>query len=127
VHQESCDARFKQMNENGVIDTVYLSKMWGTSSSQFAKFDPDKKILGIMENPTRLTEVDNKFLKAIDCIDMYDALESTKSIAEKIKDKEGLKSAIFPVNYPSVNKTYYQVASWNGARLVGWVEIACKQ
>ncbi|MEK7166394.1 MAG: hypothetical protein AAB874_06320, partial [Patescibacteria group bacterium] len=30
IHQESCDCRFKQMNESGIIDTVYLSKMWGT-------------------------------------------------------------------------------------------------
>ncbi len=126
VHQESCDSRFKQMNDQGVIDTVYLSKMWGTSSSQFAKFDPDKKILGIMENPTQLTEKDNKFLKAVDCIDMYNSLESLTAIAEKLKNKTGLKSAILPVNYPSVNKTYYQVATWDGARLGGWVEIACK-
>lgn len=127
VHQESCDARFKQMNDSGVIDTVYLSKMWGTSSSQFAKFDPDKRILGIMENPTQLTEIDNKFLKSIDCIDMYNSIESLNKIAEKLKGGSGLKSAIFPTNYPSVNKTYYQVATWDGARLGGWVEIACKQ
>lgn len=127
VHQESCDARFKQMNDQGIIDTVYLSKMWGTSSSQFAKFDPDKKILGIMENPTQLTTLDNKFLKAINCIDMYNSLESLTEIAANLETKEGLKSAILPVNYPSVNKTYYQVATWDGARLGGWVEIACKQ
>ena len=118
------------MNESGVIDTVYLSKMWGLASSQFAKFNPDKKVLGIMENPTQLTEIDNKYLKKLDCIDMYDALESLKNIAEKlVKNKKGdqLKSAILPVNYPSVNKTYYQVPAWDGARLSGWVEIACKQ
>lgn len=126
VHQESCDCRFKQMNENGEIDNVYLSKLWGTSSSQFAKFDPDKKILGILENPNMLITTDNKYLKAIDCVDMYDAVNSLKRIAEKLKGSSGLKSAIFPVNYPSPNKTYYQVPSWDGARLGGWVEIACK-
>ncbi len=127
VHQESSDCRFKQMNDEGVIDTCYLSKMWGTSSSQYAKFDPEKKILGLMENPRQLTEIDNKYLKSLDCIDMYDQANSLKAIAEKLKSRSGLKSAILPVNYPSVNKTYYQVATWDGARLGGWVEIACKQ
>lgn len=129
VHQESCDARFKQMNEESIIDTVYLSKMWGTVKSQFARFDPEKAILaGYLENPQRLTEIDNKFLKAIDAIDMYNPLESAKNIAEKLTKQRGVKfkSAIFPVNFPSPNKTYYQVPAWDGARLGGWVEIASK-
>lgn len=126
VHQESCDCRFKQMNDKGVIDTVYLSKMWGTSSSQYGKFDPEKKILGITENPNLLISEDNKYLKALYCVDMYDPLNSMTDIATQLKEKKGLKSAIFPVNYPSPNKTYYQVPSWDGARLGGWVEIACK-
>jgi hypothetical protein len=128
VHQESCDSRYKQMNKQGVIDTVYLSKLWGSSSSQFAKFDPEKSILGILENPKIIdTNVDSYLLKRLDCIDMYDPVNSLKAIAEKIKSSSGLKSAILPTNYPSVNKTYYQVPAWDGARLGGWVEIACKQ
>jgi len=128
VHQESCDARFKQMNDKGDIETAYLSKMWGSSKDQFAKFDPEKKVLGLMENPTTLTEIDNIFLKAIDCIDMYDQVNSLRTIAEKMKHRppEALRSAIMPVNYPSTNKTYYQVPYWDGARLGGWIEIACK-
>jgi hypothetical protein len=129
VHQESSDARYKNMNENGQIDTVYLSKMWGMAKDQFAKFDPDKKVLGLLENPKTLSEIDNKFLKTLDCIDMYNPLQSLTSIAEKLnntRSKSALKSAILPVNYPSVNKTYYQVATWDGARLGGWIEIACK-
>jgi hypothetical protein len=128
IHQESCDARFKQMNDQGVIDTLYLSKMWGSSSSQFAKFDPSVSILGITENPRILTVVDKKLLKSIDCIDMYDQLGSLTKIADKLKAGSGdkLRSAILPVNYPSPNKTYYQVPAWDGARLAGWVEIACK-
>lgn len=125
VHQESCDARYKQMNEEGIIDTVYLSKLWGAAKDQYAKFDPDKKLKGLVENPSQLTEVDNKFVKALDCIDMYNAVESLKNIAEtKLQNKKGLKSAILPVNFPSVNKTYYQVADWDGSRLAGWIQIA---
>jgi len=129
VHQESCDSRYRQMNEDGEINTVYLSKLWGAASGQFSKFDPTKRIHGLFENPSKLLELDNKFLKALDCIDMYDPVNSLKEIGiqqvEK-KDLDGFKSAILPVNYPSVNKTYYQVPSWDGARLAGWVEIASK-
>lgn len=129
VHQESCDARYKQMNDKGLIENIYLSKLWGSGKNQYAKFDPEKKILGLIENPAKLTEIDNKFLKSMHCIDMYDAVDSLKLIADKLvktRKADQLKSAILPVNYPSVNKTYYQVPSWDGARLGGWVEIACK-
>src|SRR5690606_20988966 len=73
--------------------------------------------------------IDHKFIKKLDCIDMYNSVESAKEIADKLnqtRKPSELKSAIFPVNYPSVNKTYYQVPAWDGARLAGWVEIASK-
>ena len=57
---------------------------------------------------------------------MYNPVVSLQKIAEKLKSKRGLKSAILPVNYPSPNKTYYQLPAWDGARLSGWVEIASK-
>ena len=127
VHQESCDSRFKQMDDTGKIDTMFLSKMWGMSSDQFAKFDPKKTMRGLMLNPQNILEVDNKFVKALDCIDMYDPVESLNKIVEKLKGNgEVFKSAILPVNYPSVNKTYYQIPTWDGARLGGWVQIASK-
>lgn len=126
VHQESCDSRFKQMDDNGSFSSVYLSKLWGASKDQYAKFDPKKIVRGLVENPIEVSQIDKKFLKTLDCIDMYDSLNSAKTIAAKLKGSKGLKSAILPVNYPSVNKTYYQVPAWDGARLAGWVEIASK-
>jgi hypothetical protein len=126
VHQESCDARYMQMDDEGNIPTVFLSKLWGASSDQFAKFDPTKTMLGLQLNPNTPDLIDNKFIKQLHCIDMYDPVDSLKSIAETLKSNTGLKSAILPVNYPSVNKTYYQVPAWDGARLAGWVEIASK-
>lgn len=126
VHQESCDSRYKQMNDQGKISKVFLSKLWGASADQYAKFDPTKTLRGLLQNPREVTEADNKFVKVLDCIDMYDPLNSLKTIADDLKSNSGLKSAILPVNYPSVNKTYYQVPYWDGARLGGWVEIACK-
>lgn len=126
VHQESCDSRFMQMADDGTFSKVYLSKMWGASSDQYSKFDPKKKVVGLMENPKLVDLIDKKFLKTLDCIDMYNSLDSAKEIAARLKGGDGLKSAILPVNYPSVNKTYYQVPTWDGARLSGWVEIASK-
>lgn len=127
-HQESCDSRYKQMNDDGKIDTVFLSKMWGAAKDQYAQFDPKKAIPGLLENPPVMFEVDNKFVKPVDCMDIYDSLNSLTAIADKQLGK-GLgayKSCIMPVNYYSPNKTYYQVPSWDGARLGGWVEIASK-
>lgn len=129
VHQESCDSRFVCMDENGNIPTVYLSKLWGAARDQYAKFDPDKALKGLINNPTTLPDVDGKFVKKLDCIDMYNSVDSLADIAQKQLDQRGIagfKSAILPVNYPSPNKTYYQVSAWDGARMGGWVEIACK-
>jgi hypothetical protein len=129
VHQESCDSRFQQMNKQAEIKKVYLSKLWGANGDQYAKFDPKKRVRGLVESRTEPTEIDNEFVKSLDCIDMYNALESTTDIAQNLRNRRGLgkfKSAILPVNYPSVNKTYYQVPYWDGARLSGWVEIASK-
>ena len=128
VHQESCDSRFKQ-NDQNVPDTIFLSKLWGMSADEYAQFDPKKMIYGLVQNPPIINEVDNKFVKALDCIDMYNAVESAKKIADKHlgeKGLAGLKSAILPVNYPSPNKTLYQLPYWDGARLSGWFEIAAK-
>jgi hypothetical protein len=127
VHQESCDARYQQMDENNEINFVFLSKLWGKAKDQFAKFDDKKRVKHIIENPENITEEELKYVVKLDCIDMYSPLKSAKKIADKLKkNSKKLKSAILPVNYPSVNKTYYQVPAWDGARLAGWVEIACK-
>ena len=129
VHQESNDSRYKQMDDNGKIETVFLSKLWGAAADQFAKFDPKKRMRGLYENPLNLTAVDNLFVKQRPCIDPYNAVQSARIIADKAaksRSKAQQISAILPVNYPSPNKTYYQVAAWDGARLSGWVEIASK-
>lgn len=126
VHQESCDSRFQQMNEDGDITSVFLSKLWGASSDQFAKFDPKKAMRGLQRNPESPDLIESKYIKKVDCIDMYDSLNSLQNIAKSLEGKDGLKSAILPVNYPSVNKTYYQVPAWDGARLAGWLEISAK-
>lgn len=126
VHQESCDSRFMQMDTDGAFNKVFLSKLWGASKDQYAIFDPTKAVRGLLLNPNFVDLIPTEFLKTLDAIDMYNALGSAQAIADRKKDDNGLKSAILPVNYPSVNKTYYQLPAWDGARLAGWVEIASK-
>lgn len=120
VHQESSDCRYKQMNENGKIESVFLSKLWGASKEQMAMYDPKKSFTGLMTN-TPMTDINSPFIKELPCADMYFPMDSVNTIYEKKK-----KSFILPVNYPSPNKTYYQVAPWDGVRLSGWIEIASK-
>lgn len=131
VHQETCDCRFKQMGPDGIIDTVYISKIWGLAKDQFNLFDPKKNIVGLVENKTNPTKDDlaKKLVAQVDAIDMYNALDSAIAIGKKLaknKKVKEFKSAILPVNYPSSNKPYYQVPYWDGARLSGWLEIAAK-
>lgn len=126
VHQESCDVRYKQINYNEQIQYVFLSKLWGAAADYWAQFDPKKRMLGLIENPPVISEVDNEFVKALPCIDMYNAAESLLAIAEGPLKNKKYKSAILPVNYPSPNKVYYQSPIWDGARLGGWIEIAVK-
>lgn len=129
VHQESCDSRFQQMNDQAQVEKVFLSKLWGAAGDQYAKFDPKKRLRGLMENPIDITAIDGKFVKQLDCVDPYDPVNSLKKIADRLnktRKATELKSAIIPSNYPSPNKTYYQVPYWDGARLGGWVEIASK-
>ena len=120
IHQESADCRFKQMNDNGEIDTVFISKLWGMTKDQFVKFDPKKTVGGLL-NTQMPTSVDNKFVKQLRCCDLYFPMDSVRKI-----QKDKIQSFIFPVNYPSPNKTYYQLASWDGCRRGGWIEISAK-
>lgn len=126
VHQETNDCRYEQMDDNGKINSVFISKLWGMAKDLYQNFDDKKAILGLIENPQLIAEVDNKFVKKLDCIDMYNAVNSLTEIAAKKQNIAGLKSAILPVNYPSPNKPYYQLPAWDGARLSGWIDIVSK-
>lgn len=121
VHQESSDCRYGPM-QNGKIKKVYLSKLWGLPGDQLIKFAPREISAGF----NYVSTLEEKHIVPKDCIDMYDPVASCKEIVEGIKNRKGLISAILPVNYPSTNKTYYQLPSWDGARLSGWFDIASR-
>lgn len=120
VHQESADCRYEQMNDKGKIETVYLSKLWGATKEQMAIFDPNKTFQGVGADE-KLVDINSPFISKLPCADMYFPMESVNKIHDS-----GKKSFILPVNYPSPNKTYYQVAPWDGVRRSGWIEIAAK-
>ena len=125
VHQESCDCRLQQADQNGKTNKVFLSKFWGMAKDQIAKFDPAKKVQGLKEQSSaNVNSLDKSLVKPVSAIDLYNPLESLRKIAASKKSKKGLKSAILPVNYPSVRKTYYQLTTCDGARLAGWIKIA---
>lgn len=123
VHQESCDVREKQYGKSGKLEEVYISKIWGLTSDQFAKFDPTKKVRGILQENNEPTKVDGSVVIARKAIDMYFPMDSMETYLKKYPKE---RNFILPVKFPSPNKTYYQVASWDGARLAGWIDIASK-
>lgn len=122
IHQESADCRWKQMNERGEINTVLISKLWGLTKDQFVKYDKDKYVTGFLKTDGLPDKADNKYLIQLPAADMYFPMDSVK----KIVATTNYKSFIFPVNYPSPNKTYYQLPSWDGCRLGGWIELSAK-
>lgn len=121
VHQESCDCRFKQMDESGAINTVYISKLWGATKEQFVRFDRTKSVGN--SSTLKPDTVDSKYVHSLPAIDPYFPLDSLRELINKRKK---LASFILPLNFPSPNKTYYQLASWDGARVSGWIDIASR-
>lgn len=127
VHQESCDCRFRQMDEQGRMNTVLLSKLWGLTQDQYIKFGGKKAISGISYTTAAdglPTIIDNQYIKALRAIDPYNPLESLQEYTKNMQASSKLKSFILPVNFPSANKTYYQLPVWDGARVAGWFDIA---
>jgi hypothetical protein len=121
IHQESSDCRFKQMSDAGKLDTVYLSKLWGLTRDQFVKFKKDAIVKGLSGDNHDMSNVDGKYIVEKKAIDMYFPLDS---LNELITQNKSEKSFILPINFPSNNKTYYQLATWDPARMSGWIDIA---
>ncbi len=124
VHQESSDCRFAQMNDNGVIDTVLFSKYWADVSTQYVKAHKEDKLKARKKDNQKMPKekVDNKIVKELRALDMYDSYNDLINVVASSKHN----SVILPVNYPSTGKTYYQQPGWHSLLLSGWIEIASK-
>lgn len=123
VSQEPCDCRFKQRDAKGNIDTVVISKLWGIPEDQFVKFDTSATELRqtLYAGNREKLKVDNKFFIRRKALNPRFPNQSFKKLVE-----DGARQVIFPICFPSNNKTYYQLAHWDAVRVVGWMEIATK-
>lgn len=127
VHQESCDARYMQNEESGKVQYTLLSKMWSLSKDQYKTFDPNKTIPGLLANNTINWEsIPSKYISRVRTLDMYNALDDLKDYSSSLTRDSKAKTVILPVNYPSPNQPFYQVPTWDGSRLAGWIDIAAK-
>lgn len=122
VHQESPDVRWKQ-HPQGILNTAYLSKIWGKDSDQIVRFDPSKSINALIKDNAVKPEEIGKWVKELKALDMYFAYDGLM----ELKDK-GFRGAsvLYPINYPSPNKTYYQLAQWDAVRANGWTDISAQ-
>ena len=57
----------------------------------------------------------------IPALDIYDF-----DLVNTVRNDKSLKKFIYPVSYPTIGQTYYQVAHWDGLRVSGWLDIAAK-
>lgn len=96
--KEAMDCRWAQMGEDGKLKTLIFNKNWPS-----AKLDDPKQ---------------TTYIPAIDPYD-YD-------LVNKVKADKKLTKFIYPLNYPTIGATYYQVAHWDGLRVSGWLDIAAK-
>lgn len=119
VHEESSDCRYEQMDKKGIINNVYISKYWAPVESQFVKADQLDTLRDRAVHRRTITDFNPELITKVRAIDMYNARQSLKALAEK-----GERNLILPVNYPSPGKTYYQSPVWDALRLSGWLEVA---
>ncbi len=89
--QDSIFCRWGMQNDNGLIDTCYVTSDWKTRGWDEKK---GKKIPAIYRN--------------------MDRLESTR-------DRDKAESFIYPVAGTSSGNLYYELAPWNSIRESGWL------
>lgn len=95
---EAMHCRWEEMGDDGKLANVIHNKNW-----------PSVKL----DDPKETT--------LIPALDPYDF-----DIVQKVKEDKKLTKFIFPVSYPTIGQTYYQLAHWDGLRVSGWLEIAAK-
>ncbi|WP_432328920.1 hypothetical protein ACRQ5D_10875 [Mucilaginibacter sp. P25] len=95
---EAIHCRWEQMGDDGKLKNVIHNKNWPYVN---------------LEDTNQTTK--------IPAIDPYDF-----DIVNNVKSDPSQKKFIYPLNYPTIGSTYYQVAHWDGLRVSGWLEIAAK-
>lgn len=95
-HQEAKHCRWS-VKEDGKIKYCGISSEWGTDEGVTS------------ENCT-----------VVMVADPWMTVEEIRAWCKE----NSIKKFIYPVSFPSLGKTYYQIPSWNSARKAGWTEIA---
>ncbi|MHB8209077.1 hypothetical protein [Mucilaginibacter sp.] len=98
---QAMHCRWEQMGMDGKLKNVVHNKNFGVNA------------MVNLSDPTQ-TEV-------IPAIDPFGF-----NLVDTVRANKSLTKFIFPVNYPTIGRTYYQVAHWDGLRVSGWLEIAAK-
>lgn len=93
---EATWCRWYKQNEKGIVEKAAIGSNWG----------------GIMD------ETSKNFMP-MPVLNPYDW-----NLADNFKADTKTKRAIYPVSYPSPNKSYYQLAPWDGFRTSGWMALA---
>lgn len=95
---EAMHCRWAMMGDDGKLTQVIVNKNW-----------PSVKLTNTNETTI------------IPSLDPYDY-----DIVNQVKNNKALTKFIYPLNYPTIGQTYYQVAHWDGLRVSGWLEIAAQ-
>lgn len=95
---EAMHCRWELMGDDGLLKNVVHNKNWPLAN---------------LDDPKQTSK--------IPAINPYDY-----DIVSTLKDDTSLGKFIYPLNYPSIGCTYYQVAHWDGLRVSGWLDIAAK-
>lgn len=98
---QAMHCRWAQMDTDGKLKTVIHNKNWGINGL-VNLHDPNQTAL-------------------IPAIDPFEF-----NLVDKIRADKSLTKFIYPVNYPTIGRTYYQVAHWDGLRVSGWLDISVK-
>lgn len=95
---EAFDSRWEEMGDDGRLKRVIHNKNWPSP---------------ILTDPKETTY--------IPALDPYD-----RNIVKSVKENKAFTKFIYPVSYPTIGQTYYQLAHWDGLRVSGWLDIASK-
>ena len=94
---DASHCRWSVMNDKHLVEKCWITPNWGLRNGQ----------------------VDEKTALLLDVLDPYDW-----DGVNRMKNNQSIKRFVYPVSYPSPGKTYYQLATWDGFRTSGWLEIA---
>lgn len=87
--------RWEKMNSSGISQNIFVNANFPNAKAT----DPETTKIPV--------------------IDPYDVNK-----VQALKEKSNVFKVVYPINYPTPGKTYYQLAHWDSIRSSGWLEVA---